>query len=299
LYPLSSEDIHIVTVGSEWRTNPHPDVLLQQIHPELRVHHPLYGIRTLPWPLQRGLQLFGCACARSVWDLLTTEAQNAIRTRERFLYHQASEADLQAAALGLPAIETTAYQHAHASAAHAAGYYHRADAARDMPPLCHPLEAARSAAKALACRKVGPAPIHPPSRTQWHREWSHVYTTARARQADWVRDIFPPPGTSISDLRVEPEWRTATVQMLTHHADTTGDYSVLPILADALHEAGCDNPLLLRHCREQPHHVRGCWVVEQLLGRFEWSDPEAAPPSPREELFDFVPPPHDDGTRHA
>lgn len=288
-----------MTAGSEWPTNPNPDVLLQRIHPELVRHYPLYGIGTLPWPLQRGLQLFGCACARSVWELLTTEAQNAIRTRERFLDSQATEADLQAAALCLPVIETTAYQHALASAARAAGYYHRADAVRDLPPHCYPLEAARSAAKALACRKAGPAPISSLARTHWHREWSRVYSTARAQQADWVRDIFPPPGTSLSDLRVEPEWRTATVQMLTHHADTTGDYSVLPILADALHEAGCDNLFLLRHCREQPHHVRGCWVVEQLLGRFVWPNSEVPPPSPREELFDFVPPPHDDGTRHA
>jgi hypothetical protein len=41
----------------------------------------------------------------------------------------------------------------------------------------------------------------------------------------------------------------------------------LPFLADALEEAGCDNADILNHCRGPGPHVRGCWVVDLLLGK--------------------------------
>jgi hypothetical protein len=41
----------------------------------------------------------------------------------------------------------------------------------------------------------------------------------------------------------------------------------LPILADALEDAGCDNTDILAHCRSGGEHVRGCWVVDLLLGK--------------------------------
>jgi hypothetical protein len=41
----------------------------------------------------------------------------------------------------------------------------------------------------------------------------------------------------------------------------------MPILADALEDAGCGDADILRHCREPGEHVRGCWVVDLLLGK--------------------------------
>jgi hypothetical protein len=41
----------------------------------------------------------------------------------------------------------------------------------------------------------------------------------------------------------------------------------LPILGDALEEAGCDNPAILSHCRDGGDNVRGCWVLDLLLGQ--------------------------------
>jgi hypothetical protein len=43
-----------------------------------------------------------------------------------------------------------------------------------------------------------------------------------------------------------------------------GRFSDLPILADALEEAGCTNQVILSHCRGGGEHVRGCWVVDLL-----------------------------------
>jgi hypothetical protein len=47
------------------------------------------------------------------------------------------------------------------------------------------------------------------------------------------------------------------------HADRAFDR--LPILADALEEAGCDDARVLAHCRDDAHHARGCWVVDLIL----------------------------------
>jgi hypothetical protein len=41
----------------------------------------------------------------------------------------------------------------------------------------------------------------------------------------------------------------------------------LAVLSDALEEAGCDNADILNHCRERGQHVRGCWVVDAVLGK--------------------------------
>jgi hypothetical protein len=45
------------------------------------------------------------------------------------------------------------------------------------------------------------------------------------------------------------------------------DFSALPILADALQDAGCDDEDVLNHCRVERVHVRGCWVVDTVLGK--------------------------------
>jgi hypothetical protein len=41
----------------------------------------------------------------------------------------------------------------------------------------------------------------------------------------------------------------------------------LPLLADALEEAGCADADILAHCRSGGGHLRGCWVVDLLLGK--------------------------------
>jgi hypothetical protein len=40
-----------------------------------------------------------------------------------------------------------------------------------------------------------------------------------------------------------------------------------PALADALQDAGCDSTEVLDHCLGAGPHVRGCWVVDLVLGK--------------------------------
>ncbi|AMV24660.1 hypothetical protein VT84_09715 [Gemmata sp. SH-PL17] len=63
-----------------------------------------------------------------------------------------------------------------------------------------------------------------------------------------------------------PEWRTHDVQALARLAQI-GDLGALPILADALQDAGCEDEQILSHCRD-PHedpHTPGCWVPDLIL----------------------------------
>jgi hypothetical protein len=45
------------------------------------------------------------------------------------------------------------------------------------------------------------------------------------------------------------------------------DFGAMPILADALQDAGCEDAAILGHCRGAGPHVRGCWVVDLVLGK--------------------------------
>jgi hypothetical protein len=64
-----------------------------------------------------------------------------------------------------------------------------------------------------------------------------------------------------------PDWRTDTAVALAGQMYESRDFSAMPILADALQDAGCDSADILNHCRGGGPHVRGCWVVDLVLGK--------------------------------
>jgi len=68
-------------------------------------------------------------------------------------------------------------------------------------------------------------------------------------------------------VTLSPAWLTSTVIALARQMYESRDFSPLPILADALQDAGCDNADILDHCRSGGPHVRGCFVVDLLLGK--------------------------------
>src|SRR5262249_8474012 len=81
------------------------------------------------------------------------------------------------------------------------------------------------------------------------------------------RDIF---GNPFRDVRVHPAWRRADgrdLQWVARGVYEERRFADLPILADALEDAGCADADVLAHCRSPGPHVRGCWVVDLLLGK--------------------------------
>jgi hypothetical protein len=80
-----------------------------------------------------------------------------------------------------------------------------------------------------------------------------------------IYDIFGNPFRSVP---FSPAWRTDTALSLARQMYNSREFSAMPILADALQDVGCDNEAILSHCRDtSPTHVRGCWVVDLVLGK--------------------------------
>jgi hypothetical protein len=79
---------------------------------------------------------------------------------------------------------------------------------------------------------------------------------------DILRCVFGNPHRVV---RFKPSWRTPTVSAVAARMYDEKDFAAMPILADALQEAGCEEPDVLCHCRSRGPHVRGCWVVDHIL----------------------------------
>jgi hypothetical protein len=91
-------------------------------------------------------------------------------------------------------------------------------------------------------------------------------TSAESRaMAEMVRDVF---GNPFRPVTFDPAWRTEDAVLLAKGMYESRDFSAMPILADALQDAGCDDERVLAHCRgPQQVHVRGCWVADLVLGK--------------------------------
>jgi hypothetical protein len=83
-------------------------------------------------------------------------------------------------------------------------------------------------------------------------------------RADLVRDIF---GNPFQAVVFDPAWRTETTLGLARRMYDGRAFGPMPILADALEDAGCHTAEVLAHCRGGGPHVRGCWVVDHLIGQ--------------------------------
>jgi hypothetical protein len=86
-------------------------------------------------------------------------------------------------------------------------------------------------------------------------------------QASLLRDLFGNPFRATVADPACLTWHDATVPMIAHAIYHAGDFGRLPVLADALEDAGCDDADIFNHCRSDRSHVRGCWVVDLLTGR--------------------------------
>jgi hypothetical protein len=79
-----------------------------------------------------------------------------------------------------------------------------------------------------------------------------------------VRDVF---GLPLHLRSAEERWLTPSVRAIAQSIDKDWPSSLLPILADALEDAGCTEQPILDHLRSAGPHVRGCWPVDLLLAK--------------------------------
>ncbi|MEO2088790.1 MAG: hypothetical protein ABGY75_04720 [Gemmataceae bacterium] len=85
------------------------------------------------------------------------------------------------------------------------------------------------------------------------------------RENGWIlRDLIPNPFRPVA---FGHRWRSETAVALASSIYAERAFDHLPVLADALEEAGCDQPDVLAHCRGPGPHARGCWVVDLVLNK--------------------------------
>jgi hypothetical protein len=215
----------------------------------------------------RKLRLYACACCRRVGGLLTDErSEQAVETSERFADGLAGPEELRAAVVeaydaltsflvkGRTAPELSGV----VGKTPFGGLRPRAYAARAA------LEAARgevAAAVAAAVRAAEEAA------TEWEDvAWARA-TLGPAVRAGLLRDLIGNPFRPASLDPAWLEWRGGTVRRIAQRIHEEYRFDELPVLADALEEAGCTDPDVLNHCRSGGEHLRGCWLIDMLLAR--------------------------------
>ena len=82
--------------------------------------------------------------------------------------------------------------------------------------------------------------------------------------ADWRTEIAVAVSQVSEPTFFDPLWLSGDVIALRDAIEAGRAFDRLPILADALEEAGCDNPYILTHLREPYDHAHHCWVIDLL-----------------------------------
>jgi hypothetical protein len=97
-----------------------------------------------------------------------------------------------------------------------------------------------------------------------HAAFHHSTIVDEIPRIELMRDIF---GYAFHPDALKSVWQTTHVQQLAQAIYTDRAFDRLPILADALEDAGCTDAAILEHCRGPGPHVRGCWVLDPILGK--------------------------------
>ena len=240
----------VSTTEESWRTCPAPDYLLFHI---LQV-----ALETGRRLSERKLRLFGCACCRLVWNALEHPASRvAVESAEKFADGLVAAPELH------QACETaTAVVRSYGEQVPRKGEPGRDDYAREAP-----LRAASSVARfddGWAYRTHIDDILDLVSAATEFQPFGLVLDDVDSTLCAMLRDVF---GNPFHPVTFAPEWRTSTVVSLAQQMYDQREFGPMPILADALQDAGCADENVLSHCRGPGPHVRGCWVVDLVLGR--------------------------------
>jgi hypothetical protein len=186
---------------------------------------------------RRRLRLVACACIRADWEIAPVGARKAIQAGEAL-----ADGELARDALAIAEEE----------------------AVRDFMDLSLPSDGREIARRAIWL-------VNQNARMALDQVlWEGIASAAdggnevRKRRATMILDIF---GNPFRLVIVDPSWRTSNVVTLAEAIYQDRSFDGMPILADALMDAGCNNDDILNHCRQPSEHVRGCWVLDLLTGR--------------------------------
>jgi hypothetical protein len=178
----------------------------------------------------RKKRLFACAACRQIWAMLEEIGKQAVVVAERF-------ADGEATTEEQARLENLAWWGADNLNYEPEPIWFAGWAAHSAVSE-KPIEAFAFVAQVLESKDVELCPL--------------------------IRDVF---GNPFRPTVIDSRWRTSTVLDLATVIYQKKAFDRMPILADALQDAGCDSQEMIGHCRGAGLHLRGCWVVDLLLGK--------------------------------
>ncbi|OAI48649.1 hypothetical protein AYO44_06715 [Planctomycetaceae bacterium SCGC AG-212-F19] len=209
---------------ADWNTCIHPHPMLEFLQGRL---------------CERKFRLFGVACCRRIWHLLTDErSRQAIEAAEGYADKNVSPDEIikieESAQLVTNSLQFSLDQQ-------------RAHAASLTAALWAPVSwTAAQAAFYVSMSSTDEA------------------SDERKKQSYFLRDIF---GNPFKPIALDRSWRSGNVVALAQTIYDERAFDRMPILADALEDAGCTSAEMLNHCRVDGVHVRGCWALDLVLGK--------------------------------
>ena len=197
---------------------------------------------------ERKSRLLSCACCRDIWVLLPDpRSRSAIEVAERFADDEATRRELW-----------TAKRDAVSATGIAANAAYWAASAKPSGPLSNAFDAASDA---YARAMVGEA------RHDAAVLWDVAQVQSQRIQVALIREVI---GNPFRDYPLDPlwlAWEGGTVVQFARGIYEDRAFDRMPILGDALEEAGCTHEAVLEHCRSGDEHLRGCWVLDSVLGK--------------------------------
>lgn len=228
---------------SEWDCQRDPLALLEHLFP-------MRGLDSTEQQTRES-KLYLLGCARLAWDRLPWVGRKLLEIAERLVDHESIQAAIRSAARELAEELTNCRGEAEDLAAIERRLLDLDDSLGrrfELEPKIEP-DAWATLAHLIYYPFAGTTP--------------HYRRIAKEDHCiELLRDVFPNP---FRDAQIRPEWRDRTVTGIARGMYASRDFSPLPLLADALQDAGCANDHVLDHCRSPGPHIRGCWVVEGIL----------------------------------
>jgi hypothetical protein len=208
---------------------------------------------------ERKLRLFAAACCRRAWHLLFHEwSRRAVEAAERSADGTLEEEELAraASAAGSAALYQLAGPLPTSAGALRSAAFAALNAAHDDPHTAADNAAANVASAAYHAATAAGLLVA-----------AAAHQAERAALARLVMEVFGNPFRPTPVAASVLRWNGGRVPKLALAIYEGRRFDDLPVLADALEEAGCDNEKVLGHLRGPGPHVRGCHVLDLILGR--------------------------------
>jgi hypothetical protein len=206
----------------------------------------------------RKVRLFACACCRRVWHLIPPYHRRTVEVAERFADGLATREELR-----------QSYQITRETPADDEGDFDPAAEGEDYDEFCVPWPSSATTATAFppGCWDELDASYWSARLAAWGRPGPE-YQKEREAHAHLLRDVF---GNPFRPVPAPPPavlaWNDGTAVKLAQAVYEERAFDRLPIVADALEEAGCADAELLGHLHGPGPHARGCWALDLLLGK--------------------------------